>query len=168
MCNYTTGDLLWKFRDRRWFANDNAYKGWNKKYALTKAFTAATDNRYLVGNIFGLRHRAHHVIWAMCYGFWPVEVDHIDGDRTNNSLMNLRLVDRQTNSRNASRSKANKSGVTGVHWDRRRQNWKAEITINYRNNFIGNFDNLEDAIAARKTAERNYGFHSGHGKELAC
>lgn len=160
-----TGKLWWRRRGREWFQNKRAHATWNSRYADTEAFTAVRSNGYLVGNICDHHIRAHHVIWCMCYGYWPSEVDHINGSRTDNRLVNLRLVDRQTNSRNASRSKRNQSGIVGVRFDRRRQHWIAEITVDYAYRYIGSYADMNDAIIARKRAEAFYGFHPNHGKE---
>jgi len=106
----------------------------------------------------------HRIIWMMVYGHWPDEVDHINGNRTDNRLCNLRNVTRQENARNRCKSKNNTSGVVGVSWHILRNKWQAHIVVNNERLHLGNFNNKEDAIAARKAAEVKHGFHKNHGR----
>jgi hypothetical protein len=76
-------------------------------------------------------------------------VDHIDNDRTNNCLFNLRWVTHQQNNFNASMQKNNTSGVKGVYFDKTRNKWRAYIT-NKNKLHLGLFDNIEDAKIARQ------------------
>ncbi len=76
-------------------------------------------------------------------------VDHINNDRTDNRLENLRYATKQENSRNCSISKNNTSGTKGVNWNKRDKKWSARITIDGIKIHIGRFDNKEDAINAR-------------------
>jgi hypothetical protein len=77
-------------------------------------------------------------------------IDHIDCIRTNNNVNNLRYVTRFENSYNTSISKSNKSGHKGVHWDKEKNKWKAQISHNNKQYNLGRFDKLEDAIHARQ------------------
>lgn len=88
-------------------------------------------------------------------------VDHINGDTLDNRKSNLRNVDRSENQRNMSKSRANKSGVTGVFWSNRDKRWVATISTTR----LGSFINFDDAVAARKEAEVAHGFHSNHGRD---
>lgn len=83
-------------------------------------------------------------------------VDHIDRNRLNNIKNNLRLTDDTGNARNASISKNNTSGYTGVTFDKKRNKWIAQIVVNYNNITIGRFNDKEDAIKARLRAEVKY------------
>ncbi|QDP61702.1 MAG: hypothetical protein Unbinned4466contig1000_14 [Prokaryotic dsDNA virus sp.] len=87
--------------------------------------------------------------------------------RTDNRLCNLRKVTRVENSRNAAIGKNNKSGCTGVHLNKNNKNWVASIKVNGKGILIGSFKNKEEAIKARKEAERKYGFHPNHGRKIA-
>jgi len=62
-------------------------------------------------------------------------------------------------------TKNNKSGCTGVFFDERRQSYRAEIGRKGKSISLGLYDNLFDAVAARRSAERRYGYHSNHGRE---
>lgn len=161
--DYEIGRLWWKTRERRWFNSVNKWRGWNTRYAGTEAFTAIRANGYAVGNLLGFHIRKHHVIWCMAFGFWPKEVDHVNGDRADNRLTNLRLVDRQANTRNASLSTRNKSGVIGVRQVESGK-WLVEIGINHKTIGLGRYNSMEEAVIIRKNAEIIAGFHPNHGK----
>ena len=90
-------------------------------------------------------------------------IDHIDHDRQNNKIANLRIVTKQENSKNQSLRRTNTSGVNGVSWFARDGTWQVQITINGKNTGLGRFAKLEDAIAARANADRLHGFHANHG-----
>jgi hypothetical protein len=77
-------------------------------------------------------------------------VDHIDNDRTNNCLFNLRWVSQQQNNFNRLMNKNNTSGIKGVRFDKARNKWKAYIMINGKLNHLGYFENIEDAKIARQ------------------
>lgn len=82
-----------------------------------------------------------------------LHVDHIDHDGLNNRRCNIRVATNAENMRNCLKSKANKSGATGVSWFPRDGKWVAKIKKNYRQIHLGYFTKLEDAVAARKAAE---------------
>lgn len=85
-----------------------------------------------------------------------LQVDHIDINPLNNCRYNLRLVTRSQNMMNRNIFKNNTSGCTGVHYDNKREKWIARIGINNKRIILGAFNNIEDAIIARKNAEVKY------------
>lgn len=113
------------------------------------------------------RLKAHRVIWDMCNPDNPVldneQIDHINHKLGDNRISNLRKVDSTGNHRNMSMPKNNTSGVLGVGWDANRAKWKAAIQLQGRTKNLGRFDAFADAVAARKAAEVEYGFHENHG-----
>jgi len=141
------------------FTNQRYCKQWNDRYAGKPAFTAVDRKGYLVGAIFDRNYRSHRIIWKMVYGTDPDQIDHVDGNRTNNRLKNLRDVSGRQNQLNMGRGKANKSGVVGVCWDKQRKRWTATITVNRKTVNLGRFVDKDDAIAARRQAEIDHGFH---------
>ena len=92
-----------------------------------------------------------------------LQVDHIDGDGTNNRLSNLRVVTRQENMRNTKLRYNNTSGVIGVNWNNAGK-WRSDIKIDNKSVYLGSYTNKDDAIKARKDAEVKYGFHENHGR----
>ena len=151
-----TGKLYWRRGTKQRHAHRDG----------VEAFTAVRNTGYKHGRVDDRAYQAHRVIWAMEYGEWPTgQIDHIDHDRTNNRLANLRIVSHQENHRNTSRRKNNTSGAMGVSWYKAGGKWTAYIMVDRRKQHLGYFDSLEDAVAARKAAEAQYGFHPNHGVE---
>ncbi len=155
-----TGYLYWLPRPEEMFPAGNGLQ-WNGRFAGRRAFTAISGG-YYVGAIHYQNYMAHRIIWKMTYGVEPIEVDHINGVRTDNRLSNLRNVTSAENSRNSGRDSRNTSGVTGVyrHFDGR---WRARIWVNGRARCLGCFHAFDDAVRARKAAEAEIGFHQNHG-----
>ncbi len=92
------------------------------------------------------------------------EVDHINGDVSDNRISNLRTVDRGMNCRNAKIYKTNSSGVTGVLFNKNNGKWTAAIQINKVRKHLGYFNDFNDAVAARKDSEKGLDFTPRHGK----
>jgi hypothetical protein len=153
-----TGRLVWKERPISLFPSRNAWRRWNGKHAGKEAFTALDDKGYKQGNVLGRHYKAHRVIWALHYGSAPDgHIDHINHDKADNRISNLRDVAKRTNHLNLSR----RAGPMGV--GRFRQRWRARIMVNYREVHLGTFDTEQEAIAARLNAQREHGFHENHG-----
>jgi hypothetical protein len=113
----------------------------------------------------GWRLYGHRVAWLLVYKEWPSNhVDHINGNRSDNRIENLRVATNQENSKNSKRHKGNTSGVTGVYWSKRANKWQAYICVDGKQTYLGVFKYLEDAERARKDAEVKYGFHKNHGR----
>ena len=83
-------------------------------------------------------------------------VDHIDRDKLNNHLSNLRFASHSENQHNRTKNKDNTSGVVGVFWYKNYNKWCAQITINGVQKNLGYFVNKDDAITARTNAEILY------------
>jgi hypothetical protein len=118
---------------------------------------------YLHIKLAGKPVKVHHVVWFIVYGQWPKQIDHINHNRADNRLPNLRIVTTIENCRNRAKSKANSSGITGVNWVERDQRWRAQICLNNKRLHLGYYLTRDDAVAARKAAERENGFHENHG-----
>ena len=89
------------------------------------------------GMINSKPYKAHRVIWKMVYGSDPHYIDHINGDRTDNRISNLRSVTKAQNNRNKRLRSDNKSGVTGVHWYNPRNKWRVDVRYNGKTKHIG-------------------------------
>lgn len=160
-----TGTLTWKKRDVSYFPNEASCRSWNTRYAGRTAFTYTHFEGYKYGGIFSASHKAHRVAWAIYNGEWPKDhIDHINGNRADNRIVNLRVVSCSENLRNQKIRKNNKSGVMGVSWRSDAGKWVVRITVNSRLMNLGLFSSFDEAVAVRKAAEREYGYHENHGR----
>jgi hypothetical protein len=164
--DFKTGDLFWRKRDESIFyragikVRSSRLKTWNTRYAGQKGFTCLDGHGYLMGRIFNKSYKAHRVLWALYYGEWPKDqIDHLNGVRNDNRIINLRSVSQSENNRNMKMRSDNKSGCVGVSFDSSRGKWMARI--NSTN--IGRFDTVEDAAAARANHPEFVQFTQRHG-----
>lgn len=111
-------------------------------------------------------HFVHRIIWEMHNGNVPegMEIDHINGIRDDNRIENLRCVTKGENALNKRMTKRNKSGVTGVCFDKRTGLYLSQISKKGIGRVMKQFDNIFDAACHRKSLEIEYGFHENHGK----
>ena len=111
----------------------------------------------------------HHLAWCIFYGEWPdpsLVIDHINGNYRDNRIVNLRLVTTQENSRNRSLPRVNTSGHQGVYQNKRNGRWITIIHKDKKRISLGTFASKEEAIAVRKAAEIEYGYHENHGRVM--
>lgn len=109
------------------------------------------------------KYYVHRIMWKMYYGTEPKNIDHIDGNPSNNSISNLRSVEAHENSKNQKLHKNNTSGVSGV-WQQENR-WRSRIMHKKKIIDLGIFDTKEAAIAARAAAEKAFSYHSNHGRQ---
>jgi hypothetical protein len=94
---------------------------------------------------------AHRVAWLLFYKKWPDNyIDHINRIKTDNRIENLRDCTQFVNMANAGTYKTNKVGLKGVH--ARRGGWMAQITVNKKHHFLGDYKTKEEAHAAYQSA----------------
>jgi hypothetical protein len=120
---------------------------------------------YIIVRIDDKLLRAHRVAWAMTHGEWPsLEIDHINGVRNDNRIVNLRLASRFQNMQNTGKPTTNKSGFKGVSWHARANKWQAYIRANGKSYSLGLFVDPEEAHNAYKTAgEKLHDQFKNHG-----
>lgn len=125
-----------------------------------------TDRGYILLRVYKKCIFAHRLAFIVMTGSLPKNnVDHIDGKRTNNAWANLRNATHSENSRNMGIPRTNKSGVIGVFWNNSKRKWTAKIKVCQKTKYLGDFDDLDMATKARKSAEQESGFHKNHGDE---
>ena len=96
---------------------------------------------------------AHRLAWFYITQEWPTEqIDHVNKNRSDNRLCNLRLATNKQNGENLPMLCTNVSGHRGVSWDTSRKKWKAQIKHHGRNIFLGRFESLTDAAEAARVA----------------
>lgn len=110
------------------------------------------------------RYYAHRLAWFMCYGSCPEFIDHINGNRADNRIDNLRSVVKQENHYNMKCYSTSRTQVTGVIFHKQSSKWRASITVDKKTIELGHFDDFVDAVMARKTAEQHHGYHPNHGR----
>ena len=131
------------------------------KFANVKVGSVAgfLDNGYIRICINGKQYFAHRLAWLYTHGEFPkYEIDHINRIKNDNRIENLRDVIHSINQHNKPIQKNNNHGVTGVYWIKRNKKWKASIMIDRKSIYLGSFKRKQDAIKARKDADKLYGY----------
>lgn len=120
---------------------------------------------YIAIGIDGASYQAHRVAWLMTHGVFPgPELDHEDGNKSNNRIANLRDAGSRENRLNMPRRSDNSSGVTGVSWHAKARKWVAQVQIDGQNIYLGLHETIEAAAHARMLASKMLGFHENHGR----
>jgi hypothetical protein len=116
--------------------------------------------RYI--NFRGRLVGAHRLAWLYTHGVWPIgDVDHVNRDRADNRIANLRDTTRSQNMRNSIRVRTASSPLQGVCWDRQAQRWLASITSDGKQMHLGRYETAEMAHEAYVKASREiHGEHS--------
>lgn len=103
----------------------------------------------------GKRYMAHRMVWMYFNGDWPEDqLDHINQQKDDNRIENLRQVTNRQNFENVTQWAHNKSGRRGVSFTKDR--YQAEIKVKKKTIHLGVYDNIIDAVAARMRGEREY------------
>ncbi len=118
------------------------------------------NHGYRIITIDKKRYMAHRLAWLYVWAVWPRgDLDHINGDKLDNRIENLREATRKQNMQNVRKHKHNTSGYKGVAWHSQRNKWRAYIFDSYRQIHLGLFDSKEAAAEARLKAEKQYFSH---------
>lgn len=150
---------LFEYRDGQLYC-----KKWRRNLKVGEKVGSKDKKGYLYTKINSIPFSIHRLIFLMHYGYLPKEVDHIDGDRLNNSIDNLRASDSTTNQWNSKIRADNKSGVKGVCFDKSKNRWCARVAVNGKRFNVGYFYSLEDAEKSiKKFREENHGEFTNHG-----
>jgi hypothetical protein len=158
----STGRLIWK---KRKLAGMLANIMFNKRFARKPAGYISSTTGYRMITVEYEEFTEHQLVWFYHHGTWPIEIDHENGKRSGNKIEDIRNVSHQENNKNKKINRRNESGVNGVRWDKSRGKWIVQIGVNGKTKTIGRYDNINDAIKARKEADKLYGFHPNHGRK---
>ncbi len=160
--NPDTGELFWKTRPLHHFGTVRIWTWWNNRFAGRKIEYIGT-NGYLTVRVIRINYSTHRIIWKLCTGADPIEmIDHIDGDKLNNKIDNLREASVIENGRNRKISKNNKLGIKGVHYDSTTGKYRASISYGGKAYNLGSFATIETASQAYQEASLKY--HKEFGK----
>lgn len=158
-----SGRLFWLPRTRSMSASAHHMNTFNTSHANKEAGTIDSRGYCLVGiSVNQSRYRlwGHRLAWAIHFGEWPNgDVDHINGNPSDNRLINLRNVSHAQNMRNRPGNKNSSSRYCGVSWDKQKSKWSADIRIpnpsgegRGRKKHLGRYDMECEAAAAYNSA----------------
>ena len=148
---YENGKLFWKIRTSRCI------------HIGDEAGSKRTDG-YRMIYVDGKHYLTHRLIFLYHHGYLPKQIDHIDMNRNNNLIENLRGCSNGQNSFNKKIQKNNKSGVKGVYWCNNYKKWSAHCWINYKNYNLGYFTDLDEAKKiVQEFREKHHGEFVNHG-----
>ena len=128
----------------------------NKKIKIGKKAGTLTKSGYINICIDRKFYRAHRLIFLHQNGFLPNFIDHIDCNKSNNKVKNLRVATKSQNQCNKAITSSNKSGVKNVSWSKYREEWVVQISINGKKKFIGRYKDLELADLVATEARDKY------------
>jgi hypothetical protein len=151
-----TGNLIWKIKPS------------SRGHHVKAGDIAGTlkSHGYLCVGINYNSYRAHRLIFLMHKGYLPKTVDHINGDKLDNRIENLRAATVGQNQHNRKTNANNTSGYKGVCWNKAQKKWAARITLERKNIHLGYFANVEEAAeVVRKAREELHGSFANHGDQ---
>lgn len=159
---YRDGELYWKTRPRSDFKTDGRHANWNQRYSFQKA--GSTAGPYVNVSINKKRYQAHALIFLWHHGVVPKVIDHINRDRHDNNIENLRSASVTQNLLNSKRSKSNTSGEKNVVWSSQKNKWQVKIGINRKTKSFGFYEDLDLAGLVAYEVRRLYcGEYANHG-----
>jgi hypothetical protein len=163
--NPTTGALLWRHRPVSHFSKTEKYTAefnclrFNSRYAGKSA--GSFDNYgYLKVGLNYKKQKVHRIVWKLITGIEPDnQIDHINGNKSDNRKENLREANHSENGMNTGKKSNNTSGFKGVYWNKKQKKWLAKIEYGYHQKALGSFETPEEAHNAYCLAAKEY-----HGK----
>lgn len=140
--NSGTGIFTWKV-SRNQFVLKNCIAG---SKTLKGYYVICVDRKH---------YYSHRLVWLYYNGYLPEnQIDHINQNKGDNRIENLRVVSQQCNSRNCGNRVTNTSGVKGVGWNKRYNKWYAYIDVNDKHRHLGGYKNFYNAVCARLAGEQ--------------
>ena len=168
-----TGLLHWKHRPLKHFLTEREWKLVNTRQAEKLAGSERKRNDgkgYLYIKACGKYEAVHRVALIMSGIEIPsgMVVDHINGDRQDNRLCNLRVTTPSGNAMNLKKRSNNTSGQHGIMWRKERSAWAVRLVVDGKTHVCGHFKDIGKAIECRDAALVRLGFSELHGKERGC
>jgi len=161
-----TGKLFWKFRPLEHFKKLGGMKIQHTRFAGKEVKTLTFDGRgraYVTCYLDNKRTKAHRIIYKLCTGKDPEQIDHKNGDTLDNRISNLRSVDNKTNAKNRVKPINNVSGISGVHWDTRKSRWMVQGSDKTKRIHLMTTQDFFEACCARKSYLIKTGYTARHG-----
>lgn len=138
-----------------------------RKKSARRRYAASDRSEYLCTVIEGKTYKTHRLIYLYHYGTMPTQIDHIDGDKYNNRIENLRECLPSNNSMNIGVKKNNTTGFKGIVWEASRKKWRTRVCVRGKTVFSARFDDLELAeLVATMAREKHHGAFANHGTYL--
>lgn len=150
--NYADGKLYWKSKLNQF---SRAKIGLETGCIANDGYKRTKINGKLYGN--------HQIIFLMFNGYIPQQIDHINRNRLDNRIENLRAANNSKNQHNKSIPKNNTSGIKGVTWNKRAKKWYVQLMFNKKQMYFGLYEDLELAELVIKEARKKY-----HGEFASC
>jgi hypothetical protein len=149
--DYRDGQLYWR-------------KSLNKRIKIGSLAGTVSSTGYIAIMINRKRYQAHRLIFLMHHGWLPEFIDHMDLDRQNNQLWNLRAATRTQNTRNTPVRRDSSSKVKNVYWVNRLGKWLVRMRIKGKPTHIGVFEDKDMAIfVASEYRDAYHGEFANHG-----
>jgi hypothetical protein len=151
--DYKDGILYWKFRAA------------NRIKVGSPAGSIDPSTGYHKTYVYGKFYKTHRVIFLYHHGYFPEFVDHIDGNKINNKIENLRPTTKSQNAMNQKVRADNKSGTKGVRWHKRDKKWLVQLRVNSKSHSFGYFEDKElaELVAVEATNKLHKEFSAYKG-----
>jgi hypothetical protein len=134
-----------------------SWKNPRKKTNIGKIAGCKHHSGYIVISIKNKQYQAHRLAWIYIYGdIIKPEIDHINLNKSDNRIINLREANRSENQLNKVASKHSKTQIKGVSWHKTNLKWRVQCSINKKQTDIGYFDDLEFAELVAIEARNKY------------
>lgn len=160
--NPDTGLAYWKARTSDHIKKPSSLKSWNTRYA-GKQIKTVDGKGYYHFSYQGKFYRLHRMVWLYVFGEEPEIIDHVNGNRLDNRMSNLRNVTHRMNHLNQKKSSKNTSGVAGVYKNKNKGIWCAQMKFKGKTYHLGSSKSFFEAVCLRKSEERRLGFSHDHG-----
>jgi hypothetical protein len=115
-----------------------------------------SQDGYLNSVLYRTSYRTHRLIFLWHHGYIPKEIDHIDGNKLNNRIENLRPATRKQNCRNTKLPTTNKSGIKGVSWVSRLKKWVVQLQVDNKKMYFGLYKDLDYAVFIANAIRHKY------------
>lgn len=146
-----------EYRDGKLFSKEN----WHRLQRKGQEVGSVNNCGYLKVCVDSKNYLVHRIIYLMHHGKLPELLDHIDRNKLNNNIENLREADKELNSWNRDKQSNNTSGFRGVSWNKNAGKWHAYIKIKGKRKHLGLFSTPEEASEAYVKAKADIGRDEG-------